>query len=304
MSNYDGNRSWVSLLPVIADHTEWFHTLLQNLFYPEIEDKNISVVKPNSFSAWVASVRGDGIIQEELIEKLVLLHGNLFNAADNLMVEAKQIKVKPEYKKFQTFLNMHEQFLHLLIRFERDFMLEGSGYDSFTGLRSPKVIKQDIERELHRLARRGQNFCIALAHIDNYEAIKEAYPDGRDKVFIKEVADLIKLSIRSFDDAYYMGGCEFVLCLKQADMAGGIAALDRLSAELEKKNINFDFANGEKSKLSMSCCIAQPVQGDDVDELINNLKKDLAKIDRQAGTVLEYYEVSPLQRYVQDTAQH
>ena len=80
--------------------------------------------------------------------------------------------------------------------------------------------------------------------------------------------------------------------------------MDRLSAELEKKNINFDFANGEKSKLSMSCCIAQPVQGDDVDELINNLKKDLAKIDRQAGTVLEYYEVSPLQRYVQDTAQH
>ena len=293
---------WRSLLPVIGDHMEWFDALVQKLFYFEMKGKLLGVEKPLSFSDWIKGARQDGIVQGELLENLASMHKDMMRASDKLMVESKEVQVKPEFEAFQTFLNIYEEFMQRLRRLERDFLLDGTGYDPFTGLRSPKVLFQDIERELHRLSRRGKHFCIAYARVDGVEGIEKNYSEEEQKGFVKIVADLIKLSVRSFDDAYYMGQYEYVLCLKQADMAGGVSALERLRKELERKNILVRGEGGE-APLSMSCCIAQPVQGDDVRELLKNLKNDLHSSNREPDSVLEYYELSPLQRYVQETTQ-
>ena len=295
-------QRWRSLLPVIADHTEWFNAVTLNLFYTEKSDMKVSVNKPLSFSEWTTHAQSEGILQPELLEKLVVLHKDMFEASDKLLSETKSVNVKPEFDDYQAFINIYEQFLQKIRRLERDFMLDGTGYDPFTGLRSPKVLHRDVDRELQRLARRGQNFCIALGRIDNHEKVIESYSQEGAKTYVKAVADLIKLSVRTFDDAYYMGDLEFVLSLKQADMAGGISALDRLRKSLEQKNILLNL-DGKKVPLSMSCCIAQPVQGDNVSELLTNLRNDLNSADRTSDTVLEYYEISPLQRYVQETSQ-
>lgn len=295
-------QRWRSLLPVIGDHTEWFDALVQNLFYHEMKGKLLAVEKPLSFAEWIKNTRQDGIVQEELLEKLAAMHKDMMRAGDKLLVDSKEVKVKPDFEAFQTFINIYEEFMQRLRRLERDFLLDGTGYDPFTGLRSPKVLFQDIERELHRLSRRGKHFCIAFGRIDEVEKIEKYYSESERNGFVKAIADLIKLSVRSFDDAYFMGNYEFVLCLKQADMAGGVSALDRLRKELERKNVLLKLGS-EELPLSMSCCIAQPVQGDDIRELLKNLKNDLNTSNRQADSVLEYYEISPLQRYVQETGQ-
>ncbi|MBK9584744.1 MAG: diguanylate cyclase [Alphaproteobacteria bacterium] len=294
-------QRWRSLLPVIGDQTEWFDALVQNLFFFEMKGKVLAVEKPVSFAEWVKNTRQDGIVQEELLEKLAAMHKDMMKAADKLLIDVKEVQVKPDFEAFQTFVNIYEEFMQRLRRLERDFLLDGTGYDPFTGLRSPKVLFQDVERELHRLSRRGKHFCIAFGRIDNVERIEQYYTETQRNLFIKAVADLIKLSVRSFDDAYYMGNYEFVLSLKQADMAGGVSALDRLRKELERRNILVKLGTKE-IPLSMSCCIAQPVQGDDIRDLLKNLKNDLHSSNRHPDSVLEYYEISPLQRYVQDTA--
>ncbi len=294
-------QRWRSLLPVIGDQTEWFDALVQNLFYFEMKGKVLAVEKPVSFADWVKNTRQDGIVQEELLEKLAAMHKDVMKAADKLLFDVKEVKVKPDFEAFQTFVNIYEEFMQRLRRLERDFLLDGTGYDPFTGLRSPKVLFQDIERELHRLSRRGKHFCIAFGRIDETERMEQSYSESERNVFVKSIADIIKLSVRSFDDAYYMGNYEFVLCLKQADMAGGVSALDRLRKELERRNIQVKLG-ADVVPLSMSCCIAQPVQGDDIRELIKNLKSDLKNSNRHPDSVLEYYEISPLQRFVQETS--
>lgn len=294
-------QRWRSLLPVIGDQTEWFDALVQNLFYFEMKGKVLAVEKPVSFADWVKNTRQDGIVQEELLEKLAAMHKDMMKAADKLLIDVKEVKVKPDFEAFQTFVNIYEEFMQRLRRLERDFLLDGTGYDPFTGLRSPKVLFQDIERELHRLSRRGKHFCIAFGRIDDVERIEQSYSEAERNAFVKAIAEIIKFSVRSFDDAYYMGNYEFVLCLKQADMAGGVSALDRLRKELERRNIQIKLG-ADVLPLSMSCCIAQPVQGDDIRELIKNLKSDLKNSNRQPHSVLEYYEISPLQRFVQETS--
>jgi len=89
--------------------------------------------------------------------------------------------------------------------------------------------------------------------------------------------------------------------LKQAEVSGGITALERLRRELERQNISLVTQSGEKSLLSMSCCIAEPVEGDDMRELVKNLRLDLeSSTQGEVDTVLRYNELSPLQRFIKD----
>ncbi len=301
LENQNDNKHWDMLLPVLEEHAEWFHQITQCLFYPEDDSVFVSLKKPTSFAQWMVFANQEGGVQPEGIEKLASLHADLFKAADVLVHRTQETRTKPVYKDFKDFLTVYEEFLICVRRMEKDLHLEGSGYDAFTGLRSSRLMVGDVKRELHRLARQGKSFCLAMARIDNFDVIKGAVDQNELSGYIKLIAGLIKLSIRTYDDGYYMGGDEFVLCIKQAEVAGGITALERLRRELEQQKIEFTSMEGEKIPLSMSCCIAEPVESDDVNDLITNLRNDLNDLDqKKTDTVLEFMELSPLQRFVQD----
>ena len=109
------------------------------------------------------------------------------------------------------------------------------------------------------------------------------------------MSDRIRDGLRSFDDAYYLGGEFFLVALKHADKVGSQSASTRLSGNINDAKITGLGEN--KELLTVSAVVAEPVEGDDVDALINNMKKDLEGINAK-GTVLAYNELSPLQRYV------
>lgn len=301
---YKENEHWAKLLPILEDHTAWYHVLVQCLFYPENMDMMHQLKKPTSFAQWVVYANREKGIQPEIVEKLSAVHADMFKIVDGLVYNMKETRAKPPHKDFQKFLTNYEEFLFYVRRLEKDLLQEGSGYDSQTGLRSKNMLFTDIQRELERLERQGKNFCVALMKIDDFESICKDSPHDERNGYIKLIASLIKLSIRSFDDAYYVGEDEFVLSLKQTDVSGGVTALERLRRELEQQKVMLRSEGGlEESLLSMSCCIAEPVGGDDVHDLIRNLRADLKNTTyKKTDTVLEYHELSPLQRYVQGDA--
>lgn len=301
--DYDVKFRWTELLPVLDEHTAWFHDFLNLIFYSDINPQLPTLSKPVSFSQWLVKVKKDEAIQEGVVDHLLRLHNEMFLLSDALLKSAQANKAKPDHKTFHDFMTVYEEFVLSLRRLESDFMLEDSGYDPFTGLRNPANLYADVDREMQRLCRQGRSFCLAIARIDNFDLIEKSYEPQEKKAFIKLVSDLIKLSIRSFDDAYHVNNGEFVLVLKQADIGGGFSALERLRKELESQAISVDI-NGVSKLLSMSCCIAEPVDGDDIHDLLNNLRADLNSTDKKTDLVLEYFELSPLQRYIQEEAQH
>jgi len=301
--DYDVKNKYETLLPVLDEHTEWFHCVVESCFYPKEHNSDELCQKPVSFAQWTVTSQEDKSIQPELLEKLTTLHHDLVQAADDFLVNGNETDGRPDHKVFLSFLTLYEEFQNNVRRLEKDFMREDSGYDAFTGLRSKKLMVDDIEREMHRLSRQGKKFTLAMARIDKFDQIKEYYSQSEHDACIKLVADLIKASIRSFDDAYHLNENEFVLCLKQTDISGGIAAMERLRKELERQKIMLQFPDKE-TPFSLSCCIAEPVEGDRVHELITNLQADLKDTDDREDTVLEFYEMSPLQRYVHDTTRH
>ncbi|MGH1455264.1 MAG: diguanylate cyclase domain-containing protein [Alphaproteobacteria bacterium] len=305
--SYDRQSTKIDLFSVLEEHAEWFNKLSLHLFYPHDVREDQSLVRPTSFAQWINNNHeNQSVIQPEMIEKLSNLHSELFQMAQGLQNHVQRTQSKPSYKDFHSFVTMYEEFAINIRRLEREILLDGNGFDALTGLRNAKLVEKDVTRELDRLARQGRNFCLALVRVDHFNKVQASVSDNEMTGYIRLLADLIKLSLRSFDDAYYLDNGEYLLCLKQSEISGGISALERLRKELERQAIKVTIGTDPDVAMSMSCVIGEPVAGDKADELIGNLREDLhSKNQIKTDTVLQYHELSPLQRYVQgagDTA--
>ncbi len=288
---YDLDSKIGELAAVLDDYTEWFMLVVRRISYPQHTEEQKHLSKPESFALWMEEAGKSGF-KDEAIERLNMLHDDLSQHAGKLISNSLESQQAPEFKGFDKFVTLFEEFLLHVRRLEIDSLLEDSGIDSLTGLRSEAALEKDLGCEMDRLARQGKPFSIALVRIDNFEEMKAT---GDAKAVIKMVANMVQRSLRSFDDAYRFGENEIVLSLKQADISGGIKALERLKKEL----LDRDDTDYGQAGLSLSSCVAEPTHGDNVNELIANLHSELDTCDKsESGAILEYFEVSPLQRYV------
>ncbi|MFN3701224.1 MAG: diguanylate cyclase domain-containing protein [Alphaproteobacteria bacterium] len=299
MSNHTQNSTDFS--SYLSDFSELYSDILGYLFYPEAHKAAFATKLDNNFNQWIETFSQSDDIDLELQEKMASLCSEFKTLYTSMIEHVSNSGEKPDVKSFEQLSNIYDACINNLRRYERDSVLENNGIDALTGLRTKTVMKSDIEREFDRLARRGKPFCLAIARIDHYDEIVDEHGRSYAREITKKIAELIKKSIRSFDDGYRLGSGEFILSLKQANVTGGIAALERLRKMLIGANIKYKI-KGKSKALTMSCCIAEPLPGDDFFELISHLRKDLETAERPVNSLLEYRELSELQRYIQNNA--
>lgn len=287
-----------SIGPVMDDIGEWYGRVVRRLFYADHYEPGHTPPLLESFGHWMDGARQDDFFAEETLRQLENTYADLQKAMDDIAVGA------PDITRFDEFTDMYHIFLLQMRRLEHDCMLADFGMDAMSGLRSRKAMYHDLERELERRSRKGKPFSLALAQIDNYDQIITIIDDARLREIMATLGRLILLCVRSFDDAYRSSECEFVMSLKHADTAGGTAAITRLRTLLqaEKIIISGRDADGKTHNfpLTMSYCVAEPLPGDTLDMLMENMRADLGKYSDGADTAMEYVEQSPLQRFVRD----
>lgn len=200
-------------------------------------------------------------------------------------------------KQLDTFLSEYVVFMNEMQAFSQAVLLEQWGQDVLTGLKNNAVLHRELAIEMERLAREGYPFCLGLARIDHFDEISKAVSTEEAENVIKDVSDLVLKSLRSYDEAFRVSRNHFIMCLKQSDLVGGQKGLERLRDLMEAAEIKVNL-NGEEKLVSLSCCVAAPLPGDDVDDLIDNLYVDLDKQIKDDGSVLAYQEMSPLERFM------
>lgn len=298
--NYDHPQHLDNLEIILHDCTEWFLQVTSRIFYPDENGASrAEIFPPNSFREWIDNAQKNNSIQPSVLAGVQNLYQELTGQAHILLKETARLKTIPDYKQFRNLTVLFEEFMGHLRRLEIDTLMEDSGIDALTGLRTRDVMEKDIKREMDRFARQGKTFAIALVRIDHFAAIKTEMSLEEINASIVTVAGLIKKSMRSFDDAYVMEDGMFILSLKQTGANGGIRALKRLKSELDRSAAAIRI-NGEMIPLTLSSCIGEPHEGEDILKFIENLKKDLDVHQDHEGSVVEYFELSPLQRYVRD----
>lgn len=300
--NYEIDNKLKALSPVVDEYADWYAQVIARAFYPEVYKEEAPLEFPEQFKNWLYDIREDEeLVAKETQARLLKQHDELHESVRKLLELAKTRPGRPERTSFEDFSSRYDEFIAWLRRVERDAMQAGSGLDPLTGLRSPKAMEHDLAREMERRSRRGKPFCIALARIDHYERVSKIQSDEEHKKMIKTIADITKKCIRSFDDAYRATDSEFILSLKQASIVGGNAAIERMKRFMIEAGLTV-MDEGKEFPITMSYCIAEPAPGDNVLELMDNMRSDLERYEDEGGgnTSLEYMELSPLRRYIND----
>jgi diguanylate cyclase (GGDEF)-like protein len=287
--SYDLHQELVTLSAHIMAYNAWFASVLQLVFYPPTSASNMAPALPDLLIPSLTTV--EGLLSPEDRALLDKAYRALQADADGLCA------APPERGRFKKFTTQYGEFVRDLHAISQNRILEIWGLDVLTGLKNKNAMLEDMKQELERLARHGRAFSLALVQIDHYEVMRARLPQAEREAIIKSVTAMIRSCLRSFDGAYYIGEGEFVLSLKQATAAGGQKALERLRQKLEKTDLSFA-CEGRARGVSLSCCVAEPLPEDNIEQVLSNLRNDLQGRDRDDGSVLVYYEISPLQRFV------
>lgn len=285
---YDSNTTFEMLSPVLEDYANWFGDISTFVAYPEKLDANWSVLLPSSFTEWLENLSDDSGISEIVLENVTKLHDDMVRIGSVLVARVKE-GGKPSFEDYIEFKNIYTTFLSYLRRLEKDPAIDGRGLDEETGLRNKKVIEADLKKEMERLSRQGNPFSLVVARIDQFSVL----PDPKQAVFLSSVN--VKRCMRSFDDAYYLGGGMFLLSLKHADFIGAQAAVERLQVYLKEDADNVD------NLVTMSYSVTEAVAGDEILDVLKNMQQDLHDNPDETDTILKLLEISPLERFVNST---
>lgn len=295
---YDQTSRLKALAPVLDEHSEWFGRVVRHVAYPELDQNRQMLTIPDSYKKWAGEAQRSETVAYETLDRLGRVYNDLQATATHLL-QSTLPGNRPDVRLFDSFVTLYEEFVTHIRRLERDQALTDSGFDVLTGLRTRQVMTHDIERELERRARRGRPFCLALARIDHHDQIKAHLSQDDYNLLMKAAAAIIKQCIRSFDDAYHLADGEFLMSLKQTELLGGSASLNRLRKLLEEQAPYYTI-KGKQHRLAMSSCVAEPQPGDSLEELLRNMRADLNKYEGEGEAVVEYVELSPVLRFLSD----
>jgi diguanylate cyclase len=285
---YKSNNALDLITPVLDEYVVWYGKLVRAHFSRSGEE----VLMPEVFYEWHSRASDAKAVDGQILDRLLRIHQAMIGAADDFGLRSRMDEPYP-LNEFTELTKHYEEFIQSMRLVEREQALENSGIDEKTGLRSLSHMKEDLSREMERRSRRGNPFSIALVKMNEFDP-EWKKNDEAFLLMIRQVSDQIKTVLRSFDDAYYLGDEYFLLSLKHADQIGAQAAANRLNVTVTEASIKKPNKSGE---LSISAVLADPVQGDNIDQMIENMKKDVVDINEK-GTVVQFNEVSPLQRYI------
>ncbi|AWK86296.1 diguanylate cyclase [Azospirillum thermophilum] len=223
------------------------------------------VSAPASFAAWCAAASRDDLVHQPAVQKLVALHEQMHRQAKLVLLKAAAGE-PPTEAEYESVVGRFDEFVVHLRRMERAFGAAASGLDSLTGLRTRRGMQEALEREHNRFRRSGQTFCLALCDIDRFKSINDTYGHDIGDRVLAATAAVISRSIRSFDEAFRMGGEEFLLCLKETGADEGFQVIERLRVDLMESPVALP--DGRMVPVTASFGLVEAIADQSVDEMI------------------------------------
>jgi len=122
--------------------------------------------------------------------------------------------------------------------------------DRMTKLFSHHFFQKNLEEEIARGHRYGATFSLIMCDIDHFKKFNDTYGHLQGDVIIKEIANIMRHSVRSIDLTARYGGEEFAVILPEVNIRGAAVVAERLRASVE----SFPFT-GEEGPLHVTVSI-------------------------------------------------
>ena len=106
--------------------------------------------------------------------------------------------------------------------------------DTLTGLYSRYYFEKALENEMSRAVRYRTSFSLIMLDIDHFKNVNDTYGHPQGDIILKELAELINLSIRHADFAARYGGEEFTIILPETDLYESGYVAERLRIKVDE----------------------------------------------------------------------
>jgi diguanylate cyclase len=265
---------------VVDDHIAWLSQWHQTAFYggPDRVSRAGELEMPASFLQWHERARQALPGQEQVMDRLAQLHEQLHTAAKMVLLKAPEGEALP-IEDYEKVLLRFDEFVTAVRRLERAFSEAAAGLDPLTGLRTRTGLPEDFNREMNRFRNAGTPFTMVVMDLDHFKAINDnnGHETG-DRVLVMAANTLLR-HIRTYDDAYRLGGEEFLLILKGIDSDVATPVIERLRVALTRNE--FRTPEGSPLQITASFGYTSVQAGKTLDEMLNEADQALYRAKRE-----------------------
>lgn len=157
--------------------------------------------------------------------------------------------------------------------------------DPLTNVFNRRYLDELIPREVNRAVRSGNQFSLLAIDINNFKDINTNFGHLGGDQYLRDVANLLKKTLRGSDTVVRMGGDEFLVVLPETGSAQAQRAAERLKWEAQWWNQ----ASQASYQISFSLGVATYQKGMTIEEVMmladENMYKD--KREQKKSTVLQ-----------------
>lgn len=152
-------------------------------------------------------------------------------------------------------LHLKVKRLQIELQEKNAILQEMSTTDGLTSLRTRRYARDFLAVEFLRARRYKTPLAIAMADLDYFKKINDNYGHPAGDAVLREVASLLKSSVRSTDVASRYGGEEMEFILTQNDAAGAVTVAERWRKAVEAAQIKV--ADGRVITVTLSVGVAE-----------------------------------------------
>ncbi|MDQ6709998.1 MAG: GGDEF domain-containing protein [Candidatus Dormibacteraeota bacterium] len=111
---------------------------------------------------------------------------------------------------------------------ERRRLMQMSRIDELTGLHNLRALREQLPVWLGPAVRTKRPMAILMVDVDGFKAVNDRLGHTTGNELLKEIASLLRFSVRVGDEPFRFGGDEFVLLLSDADGPGATVVASRI----------------------------------------------------------------------------
>jgi diguanylate cyclase (GGDEF)-like protein len=127
--------------------------------------------------------------------------------------------------------------------------------DEVTGLYNQRKLVEDLEYYVASYQHDQQGFSLLFVDIDFFKNVNDQYGHVVGSQLLIDMAEVIKVQLRSSDLVYRYGGDEFIILLPRTDLE--VSKKIALRMSIAVKEAEFKIGDDEKYRLSISVGIAR-----------------------------------------------
>lgn len=138
-------------------------------------------------------------------------------------------------------------------------------YDPLTDLPNRRMLDRMIKGEFSSIEYSNHETVIMILDVDNFKKVNDTYGHPAGDSVLKQLADLIKNSIRESDTVFRFGGEEFIILFPRTSIEAGCAFAERLRKVIMEKT----FTVGA-STLQITCSLGVSLLDDLNSEILGS----------------------------------